>query len=179
MSYPGAVTARHLLLLRHAHAVRDAASGRDHDRELSPRGRRDAAAMGRFVTAIERTPGVVLTSPAARARATAELALEAGGWGCPLHEIAAIYEGTAEDVIEVVRAHGGDHRTILLVGHGPTWPELASALLGGGELRLPKASLAHFELELEAWGELEPGGAVLRTLVTPALLPGLAAGRDG
>jgi phosphohistidine phosphatase len=157
-----------LLLLRHAKAERDG-GGRDHDRELTDRGRRDAALMGRFLTAAETVPDLVLTSSAARARATAELAVKAGRWRCPLRETAALYDTSVERALGVVRSDGKG-ATLLLVGHEPTWSTLAEALMGGGQVRLPTAGLAHLVFEAADWAEVAPGTGVLHGLIAPAML---------
>jgi len=56
-------------------------SGRDIDVPLSPLGERQSRALGRWIgrQPSSRKPSVVLTSPYARARRTAELLVEAGG----------------------------------------------------------------------------------------------------
>jgi phosphohistidine phosphatase len=59
-----------------------------------------------------------------------------------------------------------------MVGHEPTWSALASALVGGGELRLAPAALAHVALDVDGWAEVKPGSGVLRAVIPPALLRG-------
>jgi phosphohistidine phosphatase len=157
-----------LLILRHAKAERD--GGRDFDRRLTDRGRRDAAAIGRWVTAAELTPDLVVTSPAARAKETAEIAMEAGRWPAQLLERPALYDSSIERSLDVVRAIEEDGETLALVGHEPTWSALASILIGGGRLRLPTAGLACVEFELGAWADLAPGTGELRVLVNPGVL---------
>ena len=169
----------HLLLFRHAHAERDAASGRDEDRELTGRGRRDARRVGRFLTAVDLVPDAILTSPAARARATAEPALEAGGWGSTLRELSSLYGSTVDGAIDVLRRNGRNHRTLLLVGHEPTLSELTAALAGGGSVRLAKAAVAQLAFDLDDWTRLRPGTGVLRALITPSLLIGATSTAGG
>jgi phosphohistidine phosphatase len=161
-----------LLLLRHAKTERVADVGGDRERALTKRGRRDAALLGRFLAAADLAPDAVLTSPATRARETAELVIEAGGWRCPLREVASLYESSTANALAMVRAHGGDATTLLVVGHEPTWSELASALAGGGNLRLPTAGLAQIAFALDDWRAIEPGAGVLRLLVSPGALGG-------
>jgi phosphohistidine phosphatase len=72
---------RSLLALRHAKSDWSAGYGPDRDRPLAPRGVTAARLIGRFVTAAGLEPDLVLSSPAERARATAGLAVAAGGWG--------------------------------------------------------------------------------------------------
>jgi phosphohistidine phosphatase len=166
----------HLLLLRHAKAAPDGGSG-DHDRGLTERGRADAAVMGRFLTGAGRVPDLVLTSTALRARATAELAIDAGGWSSPLLESPALYESSVERTLGVVRSCGSPGATLLLVGHEPTWSTLTAVLIGGGRLRMPTAGLAVLTFDLDEWAAVTPGSGLLRALVSPALLEG--AGRPG
>jgi phosphohistidine phosphatase len=161
---------RHLLLLRHAKAAPGAGGGSDRDRPLTERGRRDAALMGRFLTGAGWTPDLVVTSPAVRARVTAELSLQAGGWRVPLRESPALYESSVERALEVLLSIGSGGATLLLVGHEPTWSMLAETLIGGGRLRLPTAGLACLELDLDDWAAVEPGSAMLRGLVAPAMV---------
>lgn len=71
-----------LWLLRHAKAVADPpAGGTDHDRPLTPRGRRDAEALGRHLSdpgfGPEGRPELVLCSTATRTVQTAAGVLSA------------------------------------------------------------------------------------------------------
>src|SRR6202042_1576960 len=65
---------RRLMLLRHAKTENDAPSGRDQDRRLDDRGRKDAAEIGGFVASHPPFPDYALVSPAVRAHQTWELA---------------------------------------------------------------------------------------------------------
>jgi phosphohistidine phosphatase len=162
---------RHLLLLRHAKAARPEGV-RDHDRPLTGRGRRDAELMGRFLTAAEGAPGLIVTSTAERARATAELAKEAGAWRAAVRETPALYEATTERALDIVRSLERSRETVMLVGHEPTWSTLATLLVGGGQLRLPTAGLAHVAFDCADWAEVGPRAGVLYALIIPALLRG-------
>jgi phosphohistidine phosphatase len=67
-----------LLLIRHAPAVRNGSPGtRDHDRPLTPQGRARFRLAARGLARIADRPDVLLTSPLARARATADIAAAA------------------------------------------------------------------------------------------------------
>ena len=55
-----------LILFRHGKAEAQSASGGDFDRQLEPRGVREAAAMGRLLAGKALAPDVVLVSAAAR-----------------------------------------------------------------------------------------------------------------
>ena len=68
-----------LYLLRHAKAGPQAAGQRDHDRELTGRGRREAAALGSRSAADGELPELVIASTAVRAVQTAALWAKAAG----------------------------------------------------------------------------------------------------
>ena len=64
---------RQLTLLRHAKSSWDGTHVKDRDRPLNERGERDAPLMGRRLRARGARPTLILTSPALRARRTAQV----------------------------------------------------------------------------------------------------------
>ena len=158
-----------LYILRHAKAE-DATDGRkDHERVLRPRGRRAARAVGRFLARIGEVPEKVLCSDAARARETAEVAREAGGWRTALELKPELYGASAGGLLATVQASSPDARRVLLVGHQPALG-LLIATLTGAEPDFPTAALARADFELNAWSALRERTGTLRWLVTPELL---------
>ncbi|MFY1004859.1 SixA phosphatase family protein, partial [Escherichia coli] len=61
-------------LFRHAKTQRESLTGRDIDRQLSERGEQDAPRMGEEIRDLGLDYDIILSSPAARAVQTAELA---------------------------------------------------------------------------------------------------------
>lgn len=114
-------------------------------------------------------PDLVISSTALRARTTAELVLEAGGFDAPLELTDALYEASVGGALEVVRRVPDDVSTLLVAGHEPTTSMLASALIGGGRLRVVTATLVGLEV-FTPWSELKEGFAELRLLLPPRLL---------
>lgn len=161
-----------LYVLRHAKAEESSRSGQDHDRELKGRGVRAAREAGRFLARLDEAPGLVLSSSAARARETAELAAEAAGWEAPLELRDALYEATADELLEELRTAPPDVQRLLLVGHQPSL-SLLIAELTGSEPEFPTAALARVGLEPERWSELGPRCGRLVWLVTPAVIEAL------
>jgi phosphohistidine phosphatase len=161
---------RHLLLLRHGKSDWSADFRADRERPLAPRGVKAAKRMGRFLTAIERMPDVVVSSPATRARTTAELAAEAGDWECGIEIQEDLYGAGSRAVVEVVRQLGTRGETVLIAGHEPVWSDLVGRLSGGSHVRFPTAALACLSLQAPSWMDLDWGRATLQWLVTPRLL---------
>jgi phosphohistidine phosphatase len=143
-----------LLILRHADAVFDAPS--DFDRQLSEKGVRQAHEVASFLKTEHCTPDLVLTSPAVRARSTAEVIgreLKVQVIECPW-AVPGMY---AEDAIRQLNAFSHFNR-VLLVGHQPDLAELTARLLGmpnPDRLHIRKAALIHLRMLGGAGASLE------------------------
>ena len=162
-----------LLVMRHAKSDWGQAGSSDHDRPLAPRGITAARRMGRFLSESGSAPDLVVSSTAARALQTAELAAEEGNWGCVIATSADLYGGDLERVLEAVAAVDPDVDRLLITGHEPTWSFLVSWLMGGGRVRMPTAAVARLDLEVGGWAGLKAGSCELRWLVTPKMLGSL------
>lgn len=165
---------RTLILLRHAKAEQGNYD-RDHERELTGRGVRDAAAAGKWLH--EQGIGIdeVLCSTAARTRQTAEAVWDGG---CPEADVRhdrRIYNASADTLLSVVREADADANVVMLVGHAPGVPALASVLADGEghddahELMaqgFPTTGLAILRYD-GRWEDLAPGAAYLQSFVVP------------
>lgn len=145
---------RQLLLMRHAKSDWGADYGSDHERPLNDRGVRSARLMGRLLSDVGMAPELVISSTAVRARTTAELAAQAGGWVAQLRLERDLYDGGPDGVISVA-AQTGDVGRLMLVGHQPTWSLLVRSLSGEDE-QMKTASVAVVHLEIPDWSQL-PG----------------------
>ena len=163
-------------LLRHAKSDWDDMSLRDFDRGLNKRGRKGAALMGDHI----RKHGVkweqVIASPAARVRLTLEAAgIDEGSVGA-IEWDDAVYLASPGTLIELLRRVEGDPATVLLAGHNPGLqelifelvpPEAENRLFDEAAAKLPTASFAVLELEIEDWGQIAPGCGLLVHLARP------------
>jgi len=156
-----------LLLFRHGKSDWNAEFGHDRDRPLSPRGRRAATAMGSVLTRMDKRPDLILTSPATRARTTAELAAEAGGWNAPIEEIEDFYGAGPGAVFSVVAGTSPEVGRLMIVGHEPTWSHAAALLIGGGSIRVVTGAVT--AIEVTGWNRVEPGAGLLRWMLAPRL----------
>jgi len=167
---------RGLILFRHGKSDWDADyPGGDAARPLARRGRKAAKRMGRFLARAGQAPDAVITSPAVRAEGTLRLAMEGGGWTCPVRIAAALYDGGIPGLLAEVRDEPATTDVLLVVGHEPTWSEAVSALIGGGAIDLPTAAMARIDFDVDRWDEVRPGTGVLAWVVVPRLLEGRAS----
>lgn len=158
-----------LLILRHAKSDR-AVDLPDHERPLTPRGKRAAKTMGQFLASVEIAPDLILTSSAVRARTTAELLREAGSLTCALELRPQFYGGGPDEVLAELRRLDESVSTVLVVGHEPTWSSLVGLLVGGGRHVMVTAALASLQLGIRSWRELGPNVGELNFLLPPRLL---------
>ena len=156
---------RFLIVFRHGKSDWGA-SGGDHERPLKKRGIRAAKRMGRHLTETDQVPDLVLSSSAVRARTTAELALEAGSWGCPLHIESSIYESSIGAVLEVVRAVDDSVKGLVVTGHEPTSSALVATLVGGRAPTFPTAAMARIDFDV-SWSGVDAGVGRLAWVLTP------------
>lgn len=165
-----------LLLLRHAKSDWSE-PGPDHDRPLAPRGKKAAPIMGRYIQAHNLTPSLMLVSSARRAQQTAKLAAAQMSPEPEIRTRESLYNfSSPHALLNVIRDSGGEHETLMLVGHNPTMETLADALLGTGNSaaraamnqKFPTAALAVIEFNIATWHEAQTTGGALVSFVRPA-----------
>lgn len=168
-----------LILFRHGKSDWDADyPGGDAARPLARRGRKAAKRMGKFLARAGQAPDAAISSPAVRAEDTLRLAMEGGGWSCPVRSADTLYDGGVSGLLAEVRKEPATTEVLLAVGHEPTWSEAVSAFIGGGEIDLPTAAMARIDFDVGRWGEVGPGTGVLAWIVVPRLLDGSAERRQ-
>lgn len=162
-----------LIFFRHGKSDWDAdLPDDDHVRPLARRGRKAAKAMGRFLARAGQVPDVAITSPAVRAADTLRLAMDAGGWTCPIRTASALYGGGVPGLLSEVRREPDSTALLLVAGHEPTWSEAVTELIGGGRIRVPTAALVRVNLDVDRWADIGPGTGELAWSVVPRLLTG-------
>lgn len=168
--------AKTLLLLRHAKAAwPDDVT--DHDRPLTGRGRRDAAAVGAWLTTADLAPDTAYVSSAARTRETFNL-LAAELAAAPTPEIRDdAYAAGAGDLLDLVRSTPETSARVLVVAHNPGIATLAG-LLDDEATDVPDRSRMRLDYRTsgcsvfdipDRWADLNPGRARLLGFTTPGV----------
>lgn len=142
-----------LLILRHAKSSWANPRLSDHDRPLKRRGKRDAPRMGRLLLDQNIIPGLIITSSAVRALATAEMVALACDYQGELMVTRAFYHADSDTYIEYLRMFDEEPDPIMVVGHNPGMEELLEELTGAIE-HMPTAALAEVTLPIDGWDEL-------------------------
>ena len=157
---------KQLFLLRHAKSSWDDPALSDFDRPLNGRGKKAAPFMGGLVAGKGIRPEVIVSSPAVRARQTAELFREAAGWKCPLRFEKRIYDAGVSDLRDVISALADDVASALLVGHQPGTGELIRWLTGES-LHVPTACFASISLNIGSWSKARSSSGTLDLILRP------------
>jgi phosphohistidine phosphatase len=156
--------------MRHAKSDWGAAFDSDHQRPINDRGRRAAEAMGRLITETGRPPEHVVCSTATRARMTAELASEVGGWDAELCLEEALYGASPTTIFDVLSGIDDGIAAAMLVAHEPAMSATLSLLLGDAPVAFPTAAVACIELAPDSWSSIEPACGYLRWFLPPRIL---------
>lgn len=156
-----------LVVVRHARA--EPFGPTDFARELTPRGRADAAAAGAWLAGQGIVAAGALVSAAVRTCQTWEELAAAAGWSIDPDVQQALYGADEDAVLDLVSATDESVGTLVVVGHNPTVGTLAQLLDDGDgpsdkvdELMrgYPTSALAVFDLP-GPWDQVAMGRARL------------------
>lgn len=159
-----------LLIMRHAKSEWGVGLSSDQERPLARRGIKDAKRMGKTITKIGAVPDLILSSPAVRARTTAEVAKKAGHWDAGIEIVPTFYGGSWADVVDGILGSGTSVERILVTGHEPTWSDLVSVLTGGSLFAMPTAAVACISVVGSTWSSLGANCAELQWHITPRMI---------
>lgn len=142
-----------VLLLRHGKSKRGPEYDTDFERPLAKRGKQDAERMGVFLAEQDLVPDLILSSPAERARDTAERCAEAAGCPDVVRFEPSLYGGGEEAYLSLLWALEDTVSRVLFVAHNPDL-EIVVEELGHRYVRLPTAALARIDADAERWEDL-------------------------
>jgi phosphohistidine phosphatase len=143
-----------VLILRHAKSSWSNPGLADIDRPLNKRGKRDAPRMGAWLDAQELIPDLILSSPARRARKTAQAVSEYSSYDGEIETVPDFYPGDPYTFIDTLMSIPDEYQSVMIVAHNPGLEELLYAL-SGESARMPTSSLAQVELPLDSWRDLD------------------------
>jgi len=157
-----------IYFLRHGKAWSRADWHEDDDlRPLTDTGEALVRAEGRAMKAMGLAPDVIVTSPLARARRTAEIvAAELGMSERLVEDRRLAYGFDARRLAEIV-AREAAAASLMVVGHEPDFSATVAELTGGGRVDFKKGGLARVDVR---GSQLDDG--MLAWLLTPALMTG-------
>ncbi len=142
-----------LYVLRHGQAAPESEASTDHDRKLTLRGEGEVKRTALALRERPRSPSLILSSSASRARHSAELCRSACPADPELGIVDDLYLAGPESYLAALAGRGKAHGVVMVVGHNPGLELLVLQLTERSE-HLATASLVEVELPVAAWAEL-------------------------
>jgi phosphohistidine phosphatase len=139
--------------------------GDDDARPLTAEGEKELRREASVLRAMDLELDVIVTSPLARARRTAQIVADELGLGGRLAEDARLAHGFDVRRLEQLLAAHGPAQSVMVVGHEPDFSATVSELIGGGDVVMKKGGLARVDVTAPV-----AGGGELVWLLTPPLL---------
>jgi phosphohistidine phosphatase len=99
-------------------------------------------------------PDLILSSPARRARKTAQAVSEYSSHAGEIEIVPDFYPGDPYTFIDTLMSIPDEYQSVMIVAHNPGLEELLYAL-SGESARMPTSSLAQVELPLDSWRDLD------------------------
>jgi phosphohistidine phosphatase len=145
-------TMKTLILMRHAkstwtHEIKD-----DRDRPLAKRGQKDISAIGHLFKEEKLMPQVMLLSPAARVRQTADLLVDKIGFQGDEYILNSLFMGEVDAYVKELRRVPDEAEVVLVIGHNPSLEGLLQMLTGEVQ-SMPSAGTACLAVEIDTWKE--------------------------
>ncbi|MBU1185425.1 MAG: histidine phosphatase family protein [Acidobacteria bacterium] len=148
---------KELFLVRHAKSDWKDRSLSDIDRPLNKRGIRDAPLMAERLKKKGVHPDLIISSPARRARMTAEVFADILGYNKENIWIEpAIYHGGQAGILKTLTQVPSTDRTVLLFGHNPDLTDLAGRLAGVSIINIPTCGIVRIDFGIAGWADLSP-----------------------
>ena len=145
---------RTLILFRHAKSNWDDIDLPDTERPLADRGMRDAPMMGERLAKQQVTPDLILSSPARRARSTAEIFANALGY--KPEDIVVderLYAAGPDSLLAVIGGLNDKLKCVMLFGHNPEFSALVHRL-SSETTQLPTCAIAQFTFVMKSWSAI-------------------------
>jgi phosphohistidine phosphatase len=141
-----------LLIIRHAKAE-SAITLNDFERMLAPRGMQDAPAMARKLIEKNITIDAFISSPATRAKQTAELFCAT--YGRNVQDVIfneTLYNAKPQTIATVIKTVADEHNCIALVAHNPGVTYFATALVEGVTIdNMPTCAVFAVKINCQQW----------------------------
>ncbi len=139
-------------LIRHAKSSWEDMQLSDVERPLNKRGFRDAPFMAKVFQAKEKTPNLLISSPAVRAHTTAQYFADV--YGIPHSNISIenkMYLGDEENTINIIQALDNDMDTVCIFGHNPNFTHLANIFSKNYIPNVPTCAIVKIEADINEW----------------------------
>ena len=157
---------KRLYLIRHAKSSWKDLSLDDFERPLNKRGKRDAPFMSELLKEKNIHPDIIFTSPALRAKSTAEIIAQKLNVLEKIRFDAKIYEAGSSTLESIITNIDDRYNTLFLVGHNPGLNMLAEYYVEF-ERNIPTCAVLEIGFETSNWRDISATNATLLSFEYP------------
>ena len=162
-----------IMLMRHGKSDREN-SETDFDRPLSKRGLKDVPRMAQTVAKCGIVPELIISSPAARAKKTAELFVGELVAGTELRFEKSLYGESSDAYLKCIKNTDNEVNCLMLTGHNPDIERTAEFLAckenGGLTIKMPTAGIICLQAEITTWDKTEGGIFTILWHIVPKII---------
>jgi phosphohistidine phosphatase len=145
-----------VLLVRHAKSSWDTADLNDFDRSLNDRGKKDAPGMARRLVKREVVIDRFVSSPAKRARRTAELFAAEMGYGKKdILFIDKLYHAGVPVFFDIIAGMDDTIKTVAIFSHNPGITDFVNMLTSVETDNMPTSAVFAVKADIKSWKEFE------------------------
>jgi phosphohistidine phosphatase len=160
---------KQLYLIRHAKSSWSNLKISDFDRPLNQRGKREAPLMAERLAQLGIYPDALISSPARRAKATAEIIAKKLKYPVKMiHYENSAYTSATVDLVRVVQRIDDRLEKVFLIGHNYAITDLAVMLTGEYISKIPTSGVVAMDFPVTTWEKVGPGKGTLLFFDFPA-----------
>lgn len=147
-----------IYLVRHAKSSWKDAILSDYDRPLNKRGKQNAPEMGQRLAEKAILPDWLLSSPAKRAKHTAQAMASALGYPeNKIHWLEELYHASSNYLLSQLQNISDQYESVMLVGHNPGLTELQNILCADKIDTIVTAGIVCIQFETDDWPNIHRG----------------------
>lgn len=155
-----------LYIIRHAKSSWKDLMLNDFERPLNKRGENDAPFMGKLLKEKDVFPDAILSSPALRAKTTAQKIAQEINFSKEIIYDRKIYEASVQTLKSVVKSIDDKYSTVFLFGHNPGLKMLAKSIVGF-EGNIPTCGIVEVEFDCKKWSDISSKNAKMISFEYP------------
>lgn len=147
-----------LYILRHGQKDESNLEQYDYDIPLTQKGEDDSHILGKKLKENKIIPDLIVSSPAIRARQTAQIISDEIGYKKGLMYNEVIYQAFLHEIVESITYTFDTIDCLMVVGHNPSLTALAVTYAGFKE-EMPMASLIRIDFNCNSWTSIDKTNA--------------------
>lgn len=158
-----------IIFVRHGKAEDGSSGISDFERSLTLKGKSISRVMAHKLVEKEKSPGIIITSPAFRALETA--IIFAGEFGINADDIVMnsniYYKMSLQSLVAILSLINEDAEIITLFGHNPSFTQIVNSLSKEGCEIIPKSGVVCISFKIMTWSDIGRNNGKIEYFLKP------------